>query len=97
MSRITLESVRQACLDHKQLPDDLVQALENKFGGAYYGHGQLGHGIVTIFLATPRLCMSRSRSTVNVGDSSVTAAFLDLDEDGRPLSLDIYPMMHLAR
>lgn len=91
----TLAALYAAARDSKTLSDDWIRVLEESVGGRYHGHTQLDLGAISIFMTNPRSCVTRAQRTIRVdilwGDTSVAAAYLDVDSGGGPLTLDIFP------
>jgi hypothetical protein len=94
----TLDTIRKAAFADTKLPVEIVEFIktklhENGLGGDYTGHTVHDFSTVSIYLGEPKSCATKAKQSIRVDkewqDRSVIAAFLDLDEDGIPLCLDI--------
>lgn len=79
----------------RPLSKEFIRILEKSIGGSYDSYQLLDYGSVSIFLTNPQSCSHRTISTIRLdlvwGDTSALA-FLDLDQEGQPVSLDIIPI-----
>lgn len=94
----TLHTIRTTAVQENELPTEIVEYIHDKLrekglGGAYTGHTVHDFQAVSIYLGCPKSCATKARNSIRVDrewdDHSVIAAYLDIDEDGNPLCLDI--------
>lgn len=88
----TLNQIKELCKE-PELPAEVIQFIESKVPEARYQGHMESDLCITVFFQDARSCVTRSRKTVRADidwrDSSVIMAFLDYDEEGKPLCLDI--------
>jgi hypothetical protein len=95
----SLEDLRKACIYETLLFADsiFVKGLEQSLGVKYHGHTVVDFGAVTLYFSDSRSCSTRTVKTLKLdklfADLSVSAALLDLDEYGNPITLDIHPLL----
>jgi hypothetical protein len=88
----TLNEIRELC-KNPELPADAIQFIESQIPDAHYQGHMESDLCMTLFFQDARSSVTRSRKVIRVDtswqDTSVIAAFLDFDEEGKPLCLDI--------